>query len=228
MKNKRKRRFTKQNNIGYLFVLPFIIGFIFLFMKPMISSLIYSLHEIKMSPDGFDMTYVGLENYRYALFGDAKFVKTLISVLSNTIFKICTMLFLSMFIAILLNQKFYGRVFFRVILFLPVIFSADQVMSMFSVSEGASQITEGENAFVSMTMGATGLVKELIYSFGAFSSVIERFTKYASGVFDLLWDIGIQIILFIIGLQAIPSHLYEVCEMEGATKWETFYLMELC
>ena len=79
------------------------------------------------------------------------------------------------------------------------------------------------NDFVVMTGGMTNFVNEIIQSFGVLTPVIEKFTEYAGTLFNLIWKTALQIVIFIIGLQAIPAHLYEVAKMEGATKWETFW-----
>jgi len=108
-------------------------------------------------------------------------------------------------------------------MFLPVIFAADQVLSVFNSLGGRDELKETTSSFFVMSGEATGFVQEIIKSFGPLTSIIQKFTAYASQLFNLLWSSGIQIILFIIGLQTIPSYLYEVAEMEGATKWETFW-----
>lgn len=224
---RRKKKFkliTRTDVTGWLFVLPFLIGFVWLFLKPLVNAFIYSFHRVTLDTSGLVMEPLGWENYRYLLFGDANFIKNMVTVLSGLGVKVLVIMFLSIFLALLLNKKFPGRLFFRAVLFLPVIFNAEQVMSMFNNMSGeAAELTNESNSFVIMGGQMTGFVKEIIESFGVLAPVIEAFTAYSGQVFDLLWDSGIQIILFIIGLQAIPGHLYEVAEIEGATKWETFW-----
>ena len=79
------------------------------------------------------------------------------------------------------------------------------------------------NSFLTVSGEMTGFVSEIIKSFGFLSEYIEKFTGYATKFFDLVWGMGIQTIIFIIGLKSIPAYLYEVADMEGATKWETFW-----
>ena len=206
-----------------MFVLPFIIGFIFLFAKPVAQSLVYSFNSVKVGQEGLELTPIGWENYYRMLFVDAAFVKSLMTMIGEAAVKILVIMFISMFLAILLNDKFPGRLLFRAIMFLPVIFAADQVLSVFNSLGGRDELKSTSSSFFVMSGEATGFVKEIIGSFGPLSSIIEKFTNYASQLFNLLWSAGIQIILFIIGLQTIPPYLYEVAEMEGATKWETFW-----
>lgn len=222
-KIKSRTLLTKYDVTGLLFVLPFILGFIFLFARPLAESLKYTFNKITVGTDGLQFEYVGLQYYNEVFFVQQDFLKSLVDVCGQLLIKICVIMFVSMFLAILLNEKFPARLMFRTLLFLPVIFGADQIMSMFSGLGGGEALTEDTNDFVMMAGEMTGFVKEIISSFGILTPVIEKFTVYANSLFNLLWDMGLQIVLFIIGLQAIPSYLYEVAEMEGATKWETFW-----
>ena len=222
-RKKRIRLITPTDTTGFLFVLPFLIGFIFLFAKPAVESVNYCFHRITVDTNGLVLEPIGWENFRYAMKSDATFVKNLTKSITDGAVKIPVMMFLSMFLAILMNNEFPGRLLFRTILFLPVIFAADQVLRTMSLAGTSGEMTDTSNDFFIMTTGASGFVKEVIASFGVLTPVIEKFTAYAGKMFDLLWSIGIQIILFVIGLKSIPAYLYEVAEMEGATAWETFW-----
>lgn len=222
-RNKRLKIITPTDTTGWMFVLPFVIGFIFLFAKPVAKSLMYTFNDVTVGQDGLEFTPIGWKNYEKMLYGDAAFIKTLWTMVKEALVKILVIMFISMFLAILLNEKFAGRLLFRAIMFLPVIFAADQVLAIFNSLGGRDELKSTSSSFFVMSGEASGFVKEIIASFGSLSSIITKFTNYASQLFNLLWSSGIQIILFIIGLQAIPAYLYEVAEMEGATKWETFW-----
>ena len=222
-RNKRIKVITPTDTTGWMFVLPFIIGFIFLFAKPVSKSLMYTFNNVTVGKEGLIFEPIGWGNYELMLTGDAKFIKELWKVVQKAAVEILVIMFISMFLAILLNEKFPGRLLFRAIMFLPVIFAADQVLVIFNSLGGRDELKSTTSSFFVMSGEASGFVKEIIGSFGPLSSIIEKFTGYASQLFNLLWKSGIQIILFIIGLQTIPAYLYEVAEMEGATKWETFW-----
>ena len=222
-RNKRLKIITPTDTTGWMFVLPFIIGFIFLFAKPVAQSLMYTFNDVSVGQNGLEFVPIGWENYKRMLTGDAAFIKTLWKMIQNAAVEILVIMFISMFLAILLNEKFAGRLLFRAIMFLPVIFAADQVLSIFNSLDGRDELKDTTSSFFVMSGEASGFVKEIIGSFGPLSSIIEKFTGYATQLFNLLWKSGIQIILFIIGLQTIPAYLYEVANMEGATKWETFW-----
>ena len=227
MKIKRKKnRLVRETNItGWLFVLPFVIGFIFLYARPVYQSFVYSMNVMKVGENGLQSEeYIAWENYRYLLKEDASFVKELYNQLTYMAVKVLVIMFFSMFLAIVLSEQFPGRLLFRTLLFLPVIFGADEILALFKEQSGAmNELKETTNEFVVMSAEATGFVEQIISSFGILEPVIRKFTNYAGQIFNLLWSCGIQIILFVIGLQTIPAYLYEVAEMEGATKWETFW-----
>ncbi len=226
MKAKRKYKLiTRDDKIGLLFVSPFLLGFVFLFGKPMVESIIYSFHKVMINVGSVDMEFVGVENYRMLLFVNVDFIKALASFGGEVVLKIVVLVFFSMFVALLLNQKFAGRLFFRTAMFLPVIFGSEAVMNMYNRKSTYTAISlEGDSGlFATMQVGASDFLADLMESFGFLSGIMTQVTDSASGIFEFAWDAGIQIVLFIIGLQAIPSYLYEVCEIEGATKWETFW-----
>ena len=214
---------NRTNAVGVLFVLPFLIGFIFLFFKPMLASIIYSFNVVGFDEQGMTLKFVGLDNYRYALFSDAEFLKELLAVAGSALAKVVVIMFMSMFVAMLLNQKFYGRLFFRTVLFLPVIFGADVILAIFAESDAYTMLSGTSNSLVSVGKEANVFLEELMRSFGFSSGMMNALSSNIRGIFDLTWEMGIQTVLFIVGFQAIPPHLYEVCEMEGATKWETFW-----
>lgn len=222
-RSKKLKIITPTDTTGWMFVLPFVIGFIFLFAKPVAQSLMYTFNDVSVGQEGLEFTPIGWANYKKMLTGDAAFVKALWAMITEAAVKILVIMFISMFLAILLNEKFAGRLLFRAIMFLPVIFAADQVLQIFNNAGGRDELKNTTSSFFMMSGEASGFVKEIIGSFGPLSSIIEKFTAYATQLFNLLWSSGIQIILFIIGLQTIPPYLYEVANMEGATKWETFW-----
>lgn len=224
MKKKRTHKLlTPTDKTGLLFVLPFIIGFIFLFFKPLLESLNYTFHRVTVGSDGLILEPIGFFNWNYMATTDASFLKSLITMASSVAVEIIVIMFISIFLAVLLVDKFPGRVFFRTCLFLPMIFGAAPILDVFTKFGGTSEMANTSNDFVVMTGEMTGFVNEIIQSFGILAPLIEKFTGYAGTLFNLLWKTALQIVIFIIGLQAIPSHLYEVAKMEGATKWETFW-----
>ena len=223
----RKRRYhkliTETDKTGWMFVLPFIIGFIWLFFKPLLESLQYTFNTVTVGSEGLILDPVKFKWWHYMFTTDIDFIKKLITMASEMVVQILVIMFVSIFLAVLLTDKVHGRLLFRTCLFLPMIFGAAPVLKAFATLGGSAEMSEGTNAFVTMSGEMTGFIQEIISSFGILAPVIEKFTGYAGTLFNLLWSTALQIVIFIIGLQAIPSHLYEVAKMEGATKWETFW-----
>ncbi len=220
---KHNRLLTPTDKTGLLFVLPFIIGFIFLFFMPLLDSLKYTFHRVTVGSDGLILEPIGWQNWKTMVTTDADFLKSFLTMSSTMLVEILVIMFVSIFLAVLLVDKFPGRVLFRTCLFLPMIFGAATILETFDWMGGTSEMKDTSNEFVVMTGEMTGFVNEIIQSFGILAPVIEEFTAYAGTLFNLLWKTSLQIVIFIIGLQAIPSYLYEVAKMEGATKWETFW-----
>ena len=222
----RKRKYriiTRIDITGWLFVLPFVIGFIWLFIKPLLDGIQFSFSLVTLSETGLVLDPMGWENYKYILTVDTKFIKNLSTIGTQMPVKILVIMFLSMFLAIVLNDNFPGRVLFRAMLFLPVIFGAEQAMNLFNSFAGTGDMTQTSNDFMMVSGELTGFVHQIIKGFGALTPVITKVTAYASSMARLLWDCGIQIVLFIIGIQSIPPHLYEVAKIEGCNKWEEFW-----
>ena len=225
----RKKRYhkliTDTDKTGWLFVLPFVIGFIWLFFMPLLESLQYSFHDVQVSSEGtgLELTPVQFKWWKKMFTEDIQFIKDMVKLASEMGIQILVIMFVSIFLAVLLTDNFPGRLLFRTCLFLPMIFGAAPIMKAFSSLGGTSDMKEASNVFVTVSGDMTGFIKEIISSFGILTPVIEKFTGYAGTLFNLLWSTALQIIIFIIGLQAIPPHLYEVAKMEGATKWETFW-----
>ena len=222
-KKKKVKIITRTDIAGWLFVLPFVIGFIFLFVKPLLGGIQYSFNQVTFDENGLVLTPMKWANYKYILLEEADLIKHLVTVFTQLPVKIPVIMFMSMFLAIMLNEQFPGRVIFRAMLFLPVIFGAEQAMNLFSAYGGTGDMTETSNDFVVVAGEMTGFIGDIIDSFGGLAPTIKKVTGYAGRMFDLLWDCGIQTVLFIIGIQSIPSHLYEVAKIEGCNKWEEFW-----
>jgi len=207
---------------GFMFVLPWIIGLIVFFFIPIIQSIIYSFSSVVVTSGGVKTAWVGLENYINLLKRDPNYTKLLTESLSEMAYSLPIILVLSLILAMMLNQKFRGRIFFRALYFLPVIIASGYVMKMIFSTTDESLTEMGTSSGM-----AAGLIKveDLTNAFN-FSAEIARFVSTAiNNIFNLIWSCGIQIVLFLSGLQSIPATLYEASKVEGATKWEEFWFI---
>ena len=222
--DKRKAR------AGWLFVLPFLIGFVCVYLPIVVDSIWLAFTELTMLPDGYVLTFVGLENFEYALTKDASFVQVLLSGLGELAFEVPAILLFSLFMAVLLNQKMAGRAAFRAIFFLPVVLSTGIMESIELSNVLGSSL--GESAGIDDGSGAgasqEGIVSALdIEALFASMKVGTELVGYVVGIINDIYSIvnrsGVQMLIFLAGLQSISPAIYEACKIDGATGWETFW-----
>lgn len=204
---------------GLLFISPWIIGFLFLFMEPLIRSLFYSFNKITISEKGFDMKFIGFENFSYALNEDAVFKLSLISSLRSVITDVPVIVIFSLFMALVLNQKFRGRIFSRAVFFLPVIISSGIIINYLKSDIFSQSIRDGNSTSLFQSFNIVTILSYLNVP----PVIYGRLIYIVNQVFDLSWKSGIQILLFIAALQTIPKSFYEASTMEGCTQWEAFW-----
>jgi ABC-type sugar transport system permease subunit len=142
--------------------------------------------------------------------------------LTSFIYSLPIIVILSLILAILLNQKFRGRLFFRALYFVPVIIATGVVIELISGMSGSDMTSSSANESVA---GGMFSVSDVIAILELPAEVATYVQKIISNIFDLIWNSGVQTILFLAGLQSIPSSLYEVSKVEGATKWEEFWFI---
>lgn len=214
----------KKQLYGFLFVLPWILGFILFFARPMLVSMIYSFQNLEMTPQGLKGTYIGLENFKYALFKDPSFIREGVNSLVNMIYSVPLILVYSLFVAVLLKNKFRGRGLMRAISFLPVIIASGVLMQILKEDVFSQGMRGGvESVYLFSGGGLNGILTEL--GFG--QQLIDIFNNVIARIFDLTWRSGVQVLLFLAGLHAIPDYLYEASSLEGARKWEQFWKITL-
>ena len=130
MKSKKRLSVERhQKRAGFLFLIPYLIGLIYFFIIPFGKTVFYSFNDVLIRPGG-GMKYVskGIENYRYILFTDAQFIKAVGNAMSKLLYVVPVVLIFSIFVALLLNQKFKGRMLMRGLFFLPVIIASGVVI----------------------------------------------------------------------------------------------------
>ena len=216
--------FRSQKNAiaGYLFILPFIIGFIAFLGYPLIESIQMSLSEVTVGNGGFSMRFIGINNFKKAFTVDPEFNRFLTESISSMLYKVPATLVFSFFVALLLNQEFKGRGFVRAIFFLPVILSSGVIVGL----EYNNTLLQGMEDVVKESGGNSSITATLqtILDTGGMGS---KFFGYVFDILDSVYDIaiaaGIQIIIFLSGLQTISTSMYEAAKIEGCTAWESFW-----
>lgn len=229
MKNKRNRpgaAARRRSAVwGYIFILPFIIGFFFMFLIPLIQSVKFSFSTLTASSSGYTLTDSGWSHYQYLLTVDTEFRKDLLASFSSLLTTVPVVVIFSFFAANLINREFIGRTFVRSVFFIPVILASGVIMKLEAGDILLGGMNEMETAAGAVTETAAQYadLSRILSSLGAGQPVIQFITATADGIYDVIIASGVQIIIFLSGLQSISPSIYEAAQMEGATGWETFW-----
>lgn len=228
MKHNRLSLAQRRSISGLLFIAPWLLGFLFFYVRTLFLTCQFSLSELTMNMEGggYTLKFVGLDNFRYAFFEHGSFKQVLTTSVMDMVIDVPLITFFSLFMALLLNQKFKGRTIVRAIFFLPVILNSDAIMA--AVNSAAAMMGEGINS-TSSEMASNSAGMGISYYISLFGDLMipDEILEYVVGAVGRITDIisasGVQIVIFIAALQAVPSSLYEVAKMEGATAYETFW-----
>jgi len=224
MKIKKLSLEQKNRYYGLYFILPWFLGFLFLFMVPLISSFRYSLSNLQVSNEGFSLEYIGLANFREALFSHESYVRMLTESVLNIVVNTPLIIIFSLFFAVILNQKFHGRVLARAIFFLPVILASGIIASIENGDLMQSVVRNAND----MTGGGLSVMKNLdltimLLESGMSPILVEYLTGAVSRIYEIVSQSGVQILIFLAGLQSISPSLYEAAKIEGSTGYEAFW-----
>lgn len=202
----------RENMMGYVFILPWLIGLLGLVLYPLIQSFWYSMNRIVMNPVlGRVMTYQKFDNYRKIFLEDPDFIVQLQNYLFETVLAVPVIVAFALILAIMLNGSIKFKGVFRLIFFLPVIIASGPVMNQL-IGQGAASIPMMNVQMIT----------------GVFESFLPRVVADAvSNVFNniimFLWYSGVQILIFLAALQKIDSSLYEAAKIDGGSAWECFW-----
>ena len=231
-KSKRPASLDKRKaHAGWFFVAPFVIGFILIYMPIIFDSIKFSFHEIDpVRTGGYTLTWVGIQNYQKALFEDANYVKTLVTGIQQLVLEVPSIVIFSLFIAVLLNDKIAGRAAFRAILFVPVILSTGLIASIEAqnnlsefMDPSESGIDDGTGQSAAAQLAAAIDLEALFANMKVGTGLVEYVANAVNSISSIVNRSGVQILIFLAGLQSISPAIYESCRMDGATTWETFW-----
>lgn len=201
---------------GYAFISIWLVGFVVLTAIPLVESLVYSFNRITIvGGQGIQLVNVGWENFIQIITSDLTFIDQIQQFIWEIIIYVPVIIILAMVIAILLNRPFKFRSFFRAIFFLPVIITSGPVVNEL-LRQGAGTIPSlNESGFLT-------IIQNIFPSFLA-TPLVDLFTE----IIFILWFSGVQVILFLAGLQKMDQSMYEAAQMDGANGWETFWKITL-
>ena len=214
----------KKGRWGYLFIMPFLIGFVFIFANSLYSTIRFAFSTVTPGMNDVTTTFVGWENFRRAFLVDEKFPQLLVSSIVSMLTDVPVLLVFSFFCAVLLHQKFRGNGLVKSIFFLTVILSSGVFQQMTVDTAAANQFgLTGEMETGGMQMLQSMQLERYLTDIGISEGLIEFIVGPIDRLFVVMSSSGIQIFVFLAGLGAIPPSLYESCSVEGASGWETFW-----
>ena len=225
---------VKKARAGWLFVLPFIIGFVLLYLPVIYDSIKYSFHDIRiLTGGGFKLNWVGFENYSNALFVDPNFVQKLGEGITQLILDIPAIVIFSLFVAILLNGKIAGRAAFRAIFFIPVLLTTGLIAEIDASNTLANYMGDAEGIDTGSGESQVAEIVSVMDIEALFSNMmigtelVQYVVNLVNNIFNIINRSGVQMLIFLSGLQSISPAIYESCSIDGASGWETFWKITL-
>ncbi len=225
MKKRKVGLMGRRALYGYLFILPFIIGFIFFMLKPLVQSLNMALSDVTISTQGFELAYNHFANFKRAFLIDAEFNRMLVEGIVQMFFRSIATIVFSFFVALLLNQNFKGRTLARSIFFLAVILSSGVLVGLENNNSLMAQLKDTIEEAGSANTITQVLEKVLVPNTQGLGGISSKMFAKVFEIIDAIYDVamasGIQIIIFLSGLQNISPSMFEAAQMEGCTAWES-------
>ncbi len=230
-KRKKLTLLQKRSLTGYLFILPWVIGFAIFYVRSLILTGQFAFSELTIDAinGGYNLRSVGWENFRYAFSVHGSFKQVLTTSVLDMLIDVPLITFFSLFMAMLLNKKFPGRAAVRAIFFLPVILNSGAITAAMELS---AQMMQGgistQAAEVTASVG-NSISFDIDYLIGMFMDLglpevlLDYIFTAVARINSIISASGVQIIIFIAALQSIPGSMYEVAKIEGATGYETFW-----
>ncbi len=200
---------------GYLFTLPWLIGFLAFTLYPVIYSFYLSLHQVVITASGIKTTFVGFRNYAYGFTMDLTFLLAIWEEVKSIGILTPLIIILSLILGLLLSRPIRGKGFFRALYFFPVIIISGPLLSMLE-TYGVFEIVNLSDSGVLRWMTQMGL--------GPFLTVVEFLIER---IFTVLWFSGVQILIYLSGIQKISGSIYEAAYMDGASGWQAFWKITL-
>ena len=205
---------TRSTITGTLFFLPWLIGFFAITAYPLVYSLVICFNQVQIKPGEIILEPVGWEYFRQAFAVDTEYPTKLLASLASVLLGTPLVVVFSLVIALLLNRRFRGRTVYRIVFFLPVVIMSGPVMSELMTESSAMSINMD-------IMGLRSILMELDYGWA------RILLTFLNSFVRILWFCGVQIIVFLAGLQKVDRNMYEAAAIDGATAWEAFWKITL-
>ena len=227
---KKKRRLSlaqKRAITGFVFISPWLIGFLIYYVRSIYMTVQFSLSEVSPAVGGYEAKFVGLKNLKYIFLEHPQFNQQLVISMRDVFIDVPLIIIFSLLMAMLLNQKFVGRTIVRAVFFLPVIMGSAAITT--AIDNARSAMVGGVSSTAADIVDASSSSINVDYYLALFKDIglPSGILDYVVGAVERLSDVvslsGVQIVIFIAALQSISGSLYEVAKIEGATGYETFW-----
>lgn len=205
---------------AWVFLAPWLIGITVFFVWPMAQSVIYSFSRLTITASGFQLDWVALDNYSYLFTKDTFFLPNLTQALGEVVPSVLMITAFSLFIAVILKEKFFGRSAARTVFFFPVMIASGVIITILKEQVMMSVSTSDNTA--AYLFQAPDLVNTFA-AFGLPEFVLTSITDIVNGFFDLTWKSGVQMLLLLSAINNIPQSFYEAAVLDGAGAWVKFW-----
>ena len=215
---------------GYFFVAPFIIGIILIYLPILLDSVWFSFYDtFNKTEGGVLVKYYENAGFKYYIeaFKNKEFTTALWAGLQQLILEVPAVVIFSLFIAVVLNQKMLGRAAFRAIFFVPVIISTGFMETLLADNVASDYMEGGTDMGGGQSSGSEIIsvldVQQLFASMKVGTEIVVYVVNIVNNVYQYINYSGVQMLIFLAGLQSISPSIYEASQIEGATGWETFW-----
>lgn len=223
-KNKLAGLQRRKAIVGYMFILPFIIGFLAFMLKPFLHSFYMSFCDVELGEGEFKMIWTGTKNLNWAFRVDPEFVRLLTDEITRMFTYSLAIMVFSFFVALILNQKFKGRALVRAIFFLPVILASGVMLGLESNNSLMKNLQQTvQSAGELQGVSITAAMESILRTAGVGVKAYEKVFEVINNIYDVAISSGIQIIIYLSGLQTISPSMYEAADIEGCTSWESLW-----
>ena len=196
---------------GYVFTLPWVLGFLIFMTYPFVTSFFLSIGKIDQLA-GLHMHIIGFEHYQALFTKDVDFLPALFSSLQTVLISVPMIVVVSLTISLLTAKKMVGMGVFRVIFFLPVLLGTGLAMQQLGDTGNILQLPSGIKQYIEF------------YFAQDMAKVLEDMLVQ---LVTLFWKCGVQIIIFIGGIQSIPDTYYEAARVDNANAWDALWKITL-
>ena len=213
---------SRKARAGYVFTLPFILGVLLVYLPILVDSLWMTFHTIQ--PQTEEYVFNNFQYYKEAFTSSNAFAANLLAGLQELVFEVPAIIIFSLFIAVVLNGKMLGRAAFRAIFFLPVIISTGVMVSIMSTDNAATSemqggVDDGSGGGIINSLEVEALFRNMAIG----GDLVTVVVNLVNDIYSIINYSGVQMLIFLAGLQSISESIYEACRIDGATGWETFW-----